>query len=59
MITNIAVVIVSKFARGAIRHVIGIRGRMLREIEDFCGVFIIVNDCENSCEVNLLGLPYA
>ena len=32
---------------------------MLRKIEDFCGVFIMINDYEDCCEVNLLGLPYA
>ena len=48
-----------EIGKHAIRHVIGTRGRMLRKIEDFCGVFIMVNDDEDCCEVNLLGLPYA
>ena len=48
-----------EIAKGAIRHVIGVQGRMLRKIEDFCGVFIMINDYEDCCEVNLLGLPYA
>ena len=48
-----------EIAKGAIRHVIGVRGRMLRKIEDFYGVFITINDDhEDSCEVNLLGLSY-
>ena len=45
--------------RGSIRHVIGVHGRMLRKIEDFCGVFIVIADSEDSCEVSLLGLPSA
>ena len=45
--------------RGSIRHVIGVRGRMLKKIEDFCGVFITLQDYEDSCEVYLFGLPYA
>ena len=45
--------------RDSIRHVIGVQGRMLRKIEDFCGVFIMIDDCDGFCEVNLLGLPYA
>ena len=45
--------------RASIRHIIGVRGRMLRKIEDFCGVFIMISDYEDSCEVSLLGLPYA
>ena len=31
-----------EIGRDSIRHVIGVRGRMLRKIEDFCGIFIIV-----------------
>ena len=43
-----------------IRHVIGAGGRMLRKIEDFCGVFIIVGaSLDDSCELLLLGLPNA
>ena len=45
--------------RGSIHHIIGVWGRMLRKIEDFCGIFIMISDCEDSCEVSLLGLPYA
>ena len=45
--------------RGSIRHVIGVHGRMLRKIENFCGVFIMIADSEDSCEVSLLGLPSA
>ena len=45
--------------RASIRHVIGVRGRMLRKIEDFCGVFIMIADSEDFCEVSLLGLPSA
>ena len=45
--------------RGSIRHVIGAKGRMLRKIEDFCGVFIMVADSEDCCEVSFLGLPSA
>ena len=45
--------------RGSIRHVIGVHGHMLRKIEDFCGVFIMIADSEDSCEVSLLGLPFA
>ena len=48
-----------EIAKSATRHVIGVQGRMLRRIEDFCGVFIMINDYEDCCEVNLLGLPYA
>ena len=48
-----------EIGRGSIRHIIGVRGRMLRKIEDFCGVFIMISDYEDSCEVSLLGLPYA
>ena len=49
-----------EIAKSAIRHVIGVRGRMLRKIEDFCGIFITVTDAyDDTCEVNLLGLPYA
>ena len=43
-----------------IRHVIGVKGRMLHKIEDFCGIFIIVGDCEDGqCELNLIGVPSA
>ena len=43
-----------------VRHVIGAGGRMLRKIEDFCGVFIITGDSmDGSCELLLLGLPAA
>ena len=45
--------------KGAIRHIIGARGRMLRKIEDFCGVFIMLADSEDCCEVSLIGLPSA
>ena len=45
--------------RGSVRHVIGAKGRMLRKIEDFCGVFITLTDYEDCCEVNLIGLPSA
>ena len=49
-----------EIAKSAIRHVIGVRGRMLRKIEDFCGIFITLHDAyDDICEVNLLGLPYA
>ena len=48
-----------EIAKGATRHVIGVQGRMLRKIEVFSGVFIMINDYEGSYEVNLLGLPYA
>ena len=48
-----------EIGKGSIRHVIGARGRMLRKIEDFCGVFIMITDSEEFCEVSLLGLPYA
>ena len=44
---------------GSTRHVIGAKGRMLRKIEDFCGVFIMVADSEDCCEVSFLGLPAA
>ena len=50
---------VVEIGRGSIRHIIGVRGRMLRKIEDFCGIFIMISDCEDTCEVSLLGLPYA
>ena len=46
--------------QASVRHIIGTGGRMLRKIEDFCGVFIIVGDCINGhCEIILLGLPSA
>ena len=48
-----------EITRASIRHIIGVRGHMLRKIEDFCGIFIMISDCEDSCEVSLLGLPYA
>ena len=49
-----------EIGKGSIRHVIGAKGRMLRKIEDFCGVFIMIADSyEDSCEVNLIGLPSA
>ena len=43
-----------------IRHVIGVKGRMLHKIEDFCGIFIVVGDCEDGlCELTLIGAPSA
>ena len=45
--------------KGSIRHAIGAQGRMRRKIEDFCGVFIMIANSEDCCEVNLLSLPSA
>ena len=32
---------------------------MLRKIEGLCGAFLTISDSEDSCEVSLLGVPYA
>ena len=38
-----------KFSKTTVPHVIGRGGRMLRRIEDFCGVFLSLSDV--SCDV--------